>query len=113
MCESGPGGHPALPLPARALRLCDPPAALRTFPRAGHAGKSLPAGPLVEDHRRLGSAAASPPVGWLFLEGAVPIPDHHRPRHRAVSKGAEPRNAGAGSILLAVLRGSLRVFTAF
>lgn len=109
--ESGPAGDPALPVPARPLRLLDARAPLRTFPRAGRRGPRVSAGPLVEDRRGLGAAAAAPPMVGVFLEGAVPVPDHRPPRHCAVSDRAQPHVTGAGSDRLAAFRRGLRVFS--
>lgn len=110
--ESRAGGDPALPVPARALRLPDARHPLRTFLGAGRAGERLSQSPFVEDRCRLGAPAGSPAVVRLFLEGAVQVPDHRHPRHRAVSGRAEPRVNAAGAELLAALRGGAGVFSA-
>lgn len=110
--ERGARGAPAVSLPARVLRFPDARPPLRALPRAGRAGRRLSAGPAVEDLRGLGSAALRAAVVGLFLEGAVQIPEHGAPRHRALPGAEEPRAAGAGSDLLAALRGGRRVFSA-
>lgn len=108
----GAGGDPALAAPARVVRLPRARPLLRPFPGAGRAGRRVPARALLEDRRGLGPAAAGPPVARLLLRCAVQVPDRRPARQRAVPDRAQPRAAGAGPVLPAALRGSLRVFAA-
>lgn len=113
VCEGRAARDPALSVPACVLRVLDARHPLRTFLRAGRAGRRLSAGPAVEDSRRLGSAAVPPAMVWVFQEGAVEIPDLRPPRHCAVSDSEESQVTGAGSVLLAALCGGLRMLSAF
>lgn len=111
--ESRAGGDPALSLPACVLRLPGARPVLCALPRAGRAGQRLSEGTIVEDRRRLRSAALSPAMVGVFLEGVVQIRDRRPSRHRYVSDPAAAHVTRAGSVLLEALCGGLRMFSAF
>lgn len=96
-------------VPARGLRIPHTPTLLHPFSSARRVGGRLPTDLFVQDfwaHR----AALPATMVWLLSEDTFQLLYHGSPRHRVLSKPAEPWITRTRSILLAAVSRSCRVF---